>query len=95
MNTMLRRCIHLHLLIKKRNGLNTQLQVYDYLTSLVNPASSEMKYEFWIDSSEDEKCFTIEAESRTLHEYDCTQHTSDDSSVVRKPLCQLGNNLTC
>lgn len=64
------------------------LQVQTYIGASVNPAKPNSKYQWWF-RAEDGGCKTLSSEGE-IEEHNC-ESTIEDDSVIRKPICQLGN----
>ena len=54
----------------------------------MNPALSTINYQWWFNAP-DGGCKTLSSDG-AIKEYDC-ESSSNDTSIIRKPLCQLGN----
>ena len=64
------------------------LQVQTYIGASVNPSKPNTKYQWWFHAV-DGGCKTLSSEGE-IEEHTC-ESTIEDDSIIRKPICQLGN----
>ena len=63
-------------------------QVQAFIGASANPSKTNTKYQWWFHA-EDGGCKTLSSEGE-IEEHTCESSIEDDS-IIRKPICQLGN----